>query len=60
MGTPNGHAGNDSARIWFILPPFQHDDGYIDGRSQIKVRTKERTQVHTQRSVFPDGHPSKY
>jgi len=47
--------------VWFILRPCQHDDGYIDGRSQIKVHTDERTQVHSARaSVFPDGHPSKY
>jgi len=31
----------------FILRPCQHDDGYIDGRSQIKVNTNERTQVHS-------------
>jgi len=28
------------------LRPCQHDDCYIDGRSQIKVHTDERTQVH--------------
>jgi len=33
--------------VWFILRPCQHDDGYIDGRSQIKVHTNERTQVHS-------------
>jgi len=31
----------------------------MDGRSQIKVHTDERTQS-SQRSVFPGGHPSKY
>jgi len=41
---------------WFYVPRCQHDDGFIDGRSLIKVHTDERTQ----RSVFPDGHPSKY
>jgi len=25
----------------------QHDDGYMDGRSHIKVHTDERTQVHS-------------
>jgi len=33
--------------VWFILRPCQHDNGYIDGRSQIKVHTDERTQVHS-------------
>jgi len=28
--------------VWFILRPCQHDNGYIDGRSQIKVHTDER------------------
>jgi len=31
----------------------------IDGRSQIKVDTDERTRG-SQRSVFPCDHPSKY
>jgi len=34
--------------IWFnsfYVPRCQHDDGYIDGRSQTKVHTDERTQV---------------
>jgi len=35
----------------FILRPCQHDDGYIDGRSQIKVHTDERTQVPSVRMV---------
>jgi len=39
--------------VCFILRPCQHDDGYIDVRSQIKVHTDERTQVHS-------AHPSKY
>jgi len=30
--------------VWFILRPCQHDNGYIDGRSQIKVHTDERTR----------------
>jgi len=32
--------------IHFRLRPCQHDDGYIDGRLQIKVHTDERTQAH--------------
>jgi len=32
--------------VWFILRPCQHDDGYIDGRSQIQVQTDEQTQVN--------------
>jgi len=39
--------------VWFILRPCQHDNGYIDGRSQIKVHTDERTQVH---SALVNGH----
>jgi len=46
--------------VRFILRPCQHDDGYIDGRSHIKVHTDERIQVRMQRTVFPDGHPSQY
>jgi len=34
-----------------IFRPSQHDDGYIDGRSQIKVHTDERTQVQSARSL---------
>jgi len=44
--------------IWFdsfYVPRCQHDDGYVDGRSQIKVHTNELLQ----RSVFIYGHPSK-
>jgi len=44
--------------VWFILRPCQHDDGYIDGRSQIKVHTDERTQVHSARSSLTATHPS--
>jgi len=35
-----------SSRFWFdsFLRPCQHDNGYIDGRSQIMVHTDERTQ----------------
>jgi len=42
----------------FILRPCQQDDGYIDGRSHIKVHTDERTLLGSQRSVFADGHQS--
>jgi len=48
--------------IWFdsfYVARRQHDDGYIDSRSQIKVHTDEQTQVHSAR-LFLDGHPSKY
>jgi len=44
--------------VWFILRPCQHDDGYIDGRSHADPHP--RTDTGSQRSVFPDGHPSKY
>jgi len=42
------------------LRPGQHDDGYIDGRSQTEVHTDELTDPGLQRSVFHDGHPPKY
>jgi len=35
--------------ILIDLRPCQHHNGYMDGRSQIKVRTDERTQVHSAR-----------
>jgi len=37
---------------WFILRPT------LDGRSQIKVHTDERTQVHSARSFLTVTHPS--
>jgi len=40
------------------LRPCQHDDGYMDGRSQIKVHTDERTQVHIAQSSLAVTHPS--
>jgi len=43
--------------IWFILRPCQHDNGYIDGRSQIKVHTDERTQVHSAQPSQAVTHP---
>ena len=40
--------------LWMIgmidLRPCEHDNGYMDGRSQIKVHTDERTQVHSAQS----------
>jgi len=44
--------------VRFILRPCQHDNGYIDGRSQIKVHTDERTQVHSAQSSLTITHPS--
>jgi len=47
------------AFILFILRPYQHDDGYIDGRSQqMKVHNDERTRVHSARSSLTVTHPS--
>jgi len=45
---------------WLIdlRPCQQHDDGYMDGRSQIKVHTDERTQVHSAQSSLVVTHPS--
>jgi len=34
--------------VRIILSPCQHDNGYIDGRSQIWVHTDERTQDHSE------------
>ena len=39
------------------LRPCQHDNGYMDGRSQIKVHTDERTQVHSAQSSLVIAHP---
>ena len=39
------------------LCPCQHDNGYMDGRSQIKVHTDERTQVHSAHSALAVTHP---
>jgi hypothetical protein len=42
-----------SGLVWFglfDLRPCQRDNGYLDGRSQIKVHTDERTQVHSAQS----------
>jgi len=33
-----------------MLRPCQHDNGYIDGRSQIQVQTNERNQIHNAQS----------
>jgi len=44
---------------WLIdLRPCQHDNGYMDGRSQIKVHTDERTQVLSAQSSLAVTHPS--
>jgi len=40
-----------------MLRPCQHDDGYIDGRSQIKVHTDERTQISSAWSSLTVTHP---
>jgi len=41
-----------------FLRPCRHYDGYIDGRSQIKVHTDERTQAHSALSSLTVTHPS--
>jgi hypothetical protein len=41
----------------FDLRPCQHDNGYLDGRSHIKVHTDERTQVHSAQSSLAVTHP---
>jgi len=48
----------DFKPVWFSLRPCQHDDGYIDGRSQIKVHTDERTHAHSAPSSLTVTHPS--
>jgi len=40
------------------LRPCQHDDGYMDGRSQIKVLKDEQTQVNSAQSSLAVTHPS--
>jgi len=40
------------------LRSCQHENGYIDGRSQLKVNTDERTQVHSAQSSLVVTHPS--
>jgi len=44
--------------IWFIFSPRQHDNDWIDDRSQIQGHTDERTQVHGARSSLVVTHPS--
>jgi len=45
--------------LWLIdLRPCQHDNGYMDGRSQIEVHTDERTQVHSAQSSLEVTHSS--
>jgi len=36
----------------------QHDDGYIDDRSQIKVQTNEQTQVYSSWFSLTITHPA--
>jgi len=50
----------NSFYIWNFIHngPCQHVDGYTDGRSQIKVHTDERTQVHSAWSSLTVTHPS--
>jgi len=44
---------------WLIdWRPCRHDDCYVNGRSQIKVHTDERTQVHSAQSFLAVTHPS--
>jgi hypothetical protein len=45
---------------WYLidLRPCQHNNSYMDGRSQIKVHTDERTQVHSAQSSLAVTHPS--
>jgi hypothetical protein len=41
--------------VWlglFDLRPCQHDNGYLDGQSQIKVHIDERTQVHSAHCLY--------
>jgi len=41
----------------FDLRPCQHDNGYMDGRSQIKVHTAERTHIHSAQFSLSVTHP---
>jgi len=51
---------NYESLVWFILnrQVSARWRPYIDGRSQIKVHTDERTQVHNARSSLTVTHPS--
>jgi len=40
------------------LRPCQHDNGYMDGQSQIKVHIDEWTQVHSTQSSLVVTHSS--
>jgi len=56
---PPGARRYTSLTDWSIdLRPCLHDNGYMDGRSQIKVHTDERTQVHSAQSSLVVTHPS--
>jgi len=49
----------NTLKDWLIdLRPCQHDNGYMDGQSQIKVHTDEWTQVHRTQSSMVVTHPS--
>jgi len=58
---PRGRDISHYDSVWFILR--QHDDSLscpmtIDGRSQIKIYTDKRTQVHSARSSLTVTHKS--
>jgi len=43
----------------FVLCPCQHDNGYVDKRSQIlQVHADERTQIYSARSSLVVTNPS--
>jgi len=50
--------GQSQILVWIILRPCQHNDGYIDGQSHIKIHTDERTQVHSAQSSLMVTHRS--
>jgi len=49
----------NSTAILIDFRPCQHDNGYMDGRSQIKVHSDERTQVHSAQPSLAVTHPSR-
>jgi len=50
--------GPDQLTELIDLRHCQHDNGYMDGRSQIKVHTDERTQGHSAQSSQAVTHSS--
>jgi len=44
-------------KYWIILRPCQHNFGYVDGRSHIKIHTDEQTHVHSAQSFLVVTHP---